>query len=351
MTNKENFVADNGDYGGTQINSSNMPWSLSGNICIIHKIIFGIEFKANKLLFHPFVPTALQGQRSLKNFKYRLAILNIDMEGYGDKIKSFSLDNKHLAVAEIPASLTGVHAIKIVLANNIEDDKKINKTGNYVSPETPLVTVLTNRLSWQNVKDVAEYILLKNGKEILKTAKTGMTISKNNYAEYEVIAVDKNGLQSFASEPVAVFPEKSVQLYEAESFVPKAMYNYRGVSGKGFVEISKTVNRMVQIPVNIREAGLYSIDVRYANGNGPINTENKCAIRTFEIDNIQKGTFVFPQRGKDDWNIWGYSNSVHVYLGKGKHTISIAFEPAIENMNGTINQAVIDYVRTIRIGN
>ena len=30
LTNKENFVADNGDYKGTEINSSNMLWSLSG---------------------------------------------------------------------------------------------------------------------------------------------------------------------------------------------------------------------------------------------------------------------------------------------------------------------------------
>ena len=36
LTNKENFVADNGDFLGTQINSSNMLWSLSGNISIIH---------------------------------------------------------------------------------------------------------------------------------------------------------------------------------------------------------------------------------------------------------------------------------------------------------------------------
>jgi glycogen debranching enzyme len=30
LTNKENFVASNGDFAGTQVNSSNMLWSLSG---------------------------------------------------------------------------------------------------------------------------------------------------------------------------------------------------------------------------------------------------------------------------------------------------------------------------------
>src|SRR5665647_187630 len=53
LSNKENFVADNGDFAGTVINSSNMLWSLSGNLYMIHKVIFGIEFQANKLVFHP----------------------------------------------------------------------------------------------------------------------------------------------------------------------------------------------------------------------------------------------------------------------------------------------------------
>src|SRR6202012_4908853 len=35
LTNKENFVTTDGDFAGTQINSSNMLWSLSGNIAIV----------------------------------------------------------------------------------------------------------------------------------------------------------------------------------------------------------------------------------------------------------------------------------------------------------------------------
>jgi glycogen debranching enzyme len=56
LTNKENFVADNGDFAGTVINSSNMLWSLSGNLSMVHKLIFGIEFQPGKIIFHPFVP-------------------------------------------------------------------------------------------------------------------------------------------------------------------------------------------------------------------------------------------------------------------------------------------------------
>ncbi len=84
LTNKENFVAENGDYSGTQINSSNMLWSLSGNISIVHKILFGIQFLENGLQFEPFVPAAWKGKRTLTNFKYRNAVLNIELQGEGN---------------------------------------------------------------------------------------------------------------------------------------------------------------------------------------------------------------------------------------------------------------------------
>src|SRR5260370_36806783 len=82
LTNKENLVATDGDYAGTQINSSNMLWSLSGNIALVYKVLFGIHYNENSLQFMPFVPKALAGERSLEHFKYRKAVLNISMQGF-----------------------------------------------------------------------------------------------------------------------------------------------------------------------------------------------------------------------------------------------------------------------------
>ena len=86
LTNKENFVASTGDYAGTQINSSNMLWSLSGSISLIYKVLFGMQFTVDHISFHPFVPKVFNGTRTLNNFKYRNCVLNIQMEGYGNKI-------------------------------------------------------------------------------------------------------------------------------------------------------------------------------------------------------------------------------------------------------------------------
>ena len=186
---------------------------------------------------------------------------------------------------------------------------------------------------------------------MLKRNENTFTVTKDLFAEYQVIAVDKNKVTSFASEPIVSVAEKNVKMFEAESFASKSGYNYKGFSGEGFVEISTSINRILEIPVNIESSGLYSIDFRYANGNGPINTENKCAIRTLKADNIQKGTVIFPQRGINEWSNWGYSNPVQLHLEKGKHTIALSFEDFNDNMNGNINQAMIDYLRLTRIEN
>ncbi|HAL83810.1 MAG TPA: hypothetical protein DCO83_17520 [Mucilaginibacter sp.] len=113
--------------------------------------------------------------------------------------------------------------------------------------------------------------------------------------------------------------------------------------------MSKTENTALNIPVNITESGIYAIDFRYANGNVPVNTENKCAIRTFTVDNNVAGVIVLPQRGKGEWSNWGYSNAVKVRLQKGSHILSLQFKEANENMNGDINEAMIDNVRLIKL--
>ena len=103
------------------------------------------------------------------------------------------------------------------------------------------------------------------------------------------------------------------------------------------------------IPVNIPAAGVYAVDCWYANGNGPISTDNKCALRTLRLNNVAVGTLVFPQRGTNEWFNWGFSNRVLVSLAQGPNTLSLHFEEANQNMNGEINQARLDYLRLIKI--
>ena len=350
LTNKENFVASDGDYAGTQINSSNMLWSLSGNISLVYRILFGIHFNTDNISFSPYVPKVFGGDRTLNNFKYRNAILNIEVSGYGNIITSFLLDGKELSDHSVPSNLTGTHDIKIVLGNLDLPIENVNGVKDIFSPQMPTVTYQNGRLSWEDTsKNISKFKVMKDGNLLKTIADTSININPGEYGDYQVMAVEDNKIESFASEPLQVYPKQNQQIIQLEKFAARSTKPYKGFSGNGFIEISKTVNTKLDFTVNIKEDGTYILDVRYANGNGPINTENKCAFRTISIDSTYTGTLVFPQRGKDEWSNWGWSNSLKLPLTKGLHHISISFEPWNENMNGDINQAMLDYVRLIKL--
>ena len=349
LTNKENFVAVNGDFAGTQINSDNMLWSLSGSISLIHRVIFGIEFQADRIVFNPFIPESLKGHHRLTNFKYRNSNLDIEIAGFGSRIKSFSIDGVACEKAVVPGHLKGRHTLEIVMADEPLPDQGINKRAIIFAPATPVINFSNGKLSWNPIPGEENYELIKNGKVILRTPEASVDISAGEFAEYQVAAIGKSGISSFASEPVVVVQPGQKTIYEVEDFMPKSSLGYTGYNGSGFVEISKTNNRLITIPVVIKNAGIYSVNFRYSNGNGPVNTENKCAIRTLRINGKIAGTFVFPQRGKEEWSAWGYSNSIHVYFKAGKADMGVVFEPENENMYGEVNQAMVDAVYLVRI--
>jgi hypothetical protein len=353
LTNKENFVAQNGDFAGTQINSSNMLWSLSGSLSLVYKILFGMHYETDRLVFRPFVPQAFKGERKLTNFKYRQAVLDIDLQGFGNAIQSITLDGQPLAGAAVPATLTGRHALRIVLSSHAPAAASVNEVTNQFAPNTPEVTLKNNQLHWPAQPDAQQYQVLQNGRVValLSTmAATDYPIAAGPYAEYQVIAIGGTDFrESFASEPLRVGEPASAHQVQLETVATKATQPYKGYSGQGFVEISTTKNRTLTIPVTVPEAGLYAIDFRYANGNGPINTNNKCAIRTLRMGGKALGTIVLPQRGVEEWSNWGFTNAVLVQLPKGRHQLTLAFEPANTNMNGAVNQAMLDYLRVQKI--
>lgn len=344
-TNKENYVASNGDFAGTQINSSNMLWSLSGNIALVHKILFGIQFQPHSLQFRPFVPAALTGKRSLRNFSYRSAVLDIQMEGWGNQVARFLLDGKELKDAEIPATLSGKHVIQILLKPGIPASTVRHLPGLF-TPDMPRPSLTNRQLEWNVVPGASSYQVLANG-TLFKTLKqTRMVLPEPATAtEYQVIALDAKGTPGFASEPILV-AKNQIQLFVTD-FAAKADYPYKGDSGKGFSEISTSVNTELILPVTVPASGWYRVDFRYANGNGPTNTSNKCAIRSLYVNQKKSGTMLFPQRGEGEWSNWGFSNPERIYLQAGNNQIALRYEDWNTNMNETVNQAMIDYMRVI----
>jgi hypothetical protein len=122
-----------------------------------------------------------------------------------------------------------------------------------------------------------------------------------------------------------------------------------GYTGAGYIVLSRTENRALTLKFHVPKAGRYALDFRYANGSGPVNTDNKCALRTLSLDGKQVGPVVMPQRGASEWSDWGWSSVNLLELAPGEHTATLSFEPGDENMNAEgVNVALIDYLRVWR---
>ncbi len=347
-TNKENFNLDNGDIA-TELNSSNMLWCLSGNLAITHKILFGIDYQQDALAFHPFVPRALAGTRTLSNFKYRQATLDITVKGSGNEIKSFKVNGKEQP-ALIPAKKAKGHLkVEIEMAGNDIPALKVNNVRNAKAPLTPITWLEGNTLCWNPIEYIDHYIIVKDGKRIATTHST--TFDASLPGEYQVIGV--RGEESFASEPRSTRAFVNIPMPAEQTAIAskeaknKPQDGVKGYTGAGFAETDKSTR--LEIPVTVDQEGDYSITFRYANGNGPVNTRNRCTVRTLCIDQAKAGTIVMPQRGEGNWDDWGMTNALHAHLTKGQHTPVLEFRPENENMNRHTNHALVDYMRLTRL--
>lgn len=362
-TNKENFNLDNGDYF-TELNSSNMLWSLSGNLALTNRILFGIHFEKDGLLIKPFVPQALAGQRSLDNFPYRGGRLNITVDGYGANVKSLTVNGKsYPADKVIPADVLKNGAnISVVMDSRPIPEMKVNNVANLKAPLTPMAWLdndgtaadgkpLMNELRWNPIEYIGEYIVLRDGREVGRTHTTSWPAAEEG--EWQVIGVAGDGTQGFASEPrsnrarAAVQPgaEKTVMSSKEVSYPAKD--GVKGYHGAGFAELDHG-SAPLEFPIDLDE-GVYTIAFRYANGNGPVNTENKCAVRSLSVDGVDAGTVVMPQRGVGNWDDWGMSNTVRISVPAGRHVVKLEYDSDDENMNLATNHALVDEMVVERV--
>ena len=349
LTNYENFVAETGDYAGTEINSPRMLWSIAGNLAMVHRLFMGLSFKVDGIQFQPVIPKAYTGTKTLSNFKYRNAVLVITVRGYGNAIAGITLDGDPLENAFLPGSASGKHRIEIVMSDNDFTEKSINLVPNRFSLPDPHARLADSEIVWDAIPGSGSYNIIRNGNLASRVTDTCFNTSEDSFGEYQVIALDNQGLESFASEPVSVYPGSGHMILEIESFLPRSDKPCTNFSGEGFAETSTTRNRKIVIPAGVDSEGEYLVDFRYSNGTGPWNTDNNCAVRSFYANNDYMGVLVFPQRGTGEWSDWGFSNGIIVSLKEGINLFRVEFSDWNINMDGEINEAMLDYMRLTRI--
>ena len=316
-TNKENFVADTGNWKGTQINSSNMLWCLAGNLSITFKLLMGMEFQADAIRFAPFVPRNLKADRTVRNFRYRNSTLDITVSGYGDSIRKFMLDGVKMDDAVVPGDLEGHHTVEIELSDSFQNDRDVNYQPACWTPLMPVTTLDGNTLRWNEVEGADHYEVYVAGENTARTDQTFFDLEDGMNGDVQVVAVSSDGTPSFPSAPVNIsekvckgFPETILTRKNAKDFT---------------------------VTVDVPQAGEWYVSWNYANGTGPVNTDNNCGIRMLYVDGVKAGINIFPHRGTDDWNNWGWTIPEKLSLSEGAHTFTLKYESDADNMDLEIN--------------
>ena len=346
LTNKENMVASTGHFEGTELNSDRLIGSVGANLATVYRVLFGMRFEHDRLRFRPFVPRAYGGERTLRNFRYRGATLTITVRGFGNALASAALDGVPVASAEVPAGLTGAHRIELTM-NGVMPSSSITVVENRAAPATPQVALRGGRLVWRAVSRAVTYVVHRNAERHAVTTATQLRIgAESALSEYQVMAMDGTGGESFLSEPIRVAsPEAVIIASPTDSGAWTAESGNQG----GHLRTAIDTNASVQFTVDVPAGGTYAIEARYANGSGPVNTGDKAAIRSILVDGVRVGSVVMPQRGTDLWSDWGYSSALTARLSAGTHGLTMAYTPADRNMNGAVNTALIEHLRLTRL--
>lgn len=324
LTNKENFVASTGNAAGTQVNSDRQLWSVAGNLALTYRVLFGMRFERDGLHFQPVVPQPLAGERRLAGFRYRGAVLDVQVRGSGSTIRSFSLDGM-TTTPIVPATLTGSHRIVIELTETDGPEMPLRIVPATVAPETPVVRLVDDQFRWDAIDTAVTYRCFQNGRMMGETAGLQWQRMPQASGACQVCAVDADGTASFLSEPVHAGPPAIV--VPVQSNGEPIDLEQHGTSG---------LMLSVQAP-----AGRYAATFHYSNGAGPVNTNNCCAIRTLVVDGEPVGPIVMPQRGSSEWDNFGSSSAQVVTLSGGTHAVELRLLSTDANMNGVENRARI----------
>lgn len=331
LTNKENFVAETGSPEGTQINSDRQLWSVAANLAMTCRVLFGMNFSVDGLQFQPVIPKALAGTRTLTNFHYRGATLAITVNGSGTKVERITVDG--VPTARVSPTLTGSHTVEITMANDGDPLPPLNIVESVTAPDTPTLASNGATLSWNSIEGAAKYAIYRNGAFQTTTQTTSFNPPgpPSGLTEFQVAALSSAGVASFLSAPVTLSADPlTIPASRDSQFVTldRVTPDQTGTTG-------------LAVKADIPKAGRYAVAFQYANGSGPVNTDNKCAIRTLFIDGQQVGPVVLPQRGANDWNNWGFSHHQIVRLNAGQHQIELRLTPADINMDGEVNRVQI----------
>jgi hypothetical protein len=129
---REFYFTEQGNPGG----GDQQLWSAFGFLSMVIHGLIGMNFRVDGLYFDPVVPDTFKTAMTMTNFAYRSMTLNITVNGPGQYVQSFLLDNVAQATPFVLGTLTGTHTVAITLTKTLPTSVRNGVQGALVSSGT-----------------------------------------------------------------------------------------------------------------------------------------------------------------------------------------------------------------------
>lgn len=374
LTFKENLVATTGDSAGTAINSDRQLWSVAGYLSFIYRVILGMSFSEEGLSLNPVIFDSMKNGAVLEGFSYKDSILTVKITGTGDKISAYYFDGKVVpADFIIPQDTKGEHNIQIELVNASKIFEPITPKYDAATyaPQIPypVLDIYKNKyyIEW-NQKNQNGFKLFRNGAYQTTIYDGSYELKPEDKAVEYFLTSDSGNLPALKGTPIWIESAKNAFFVEAERmkftggeilaknisnvkktnaklsfYLDKSTYNSSGYIGNW----GKKLGDYINFVFNVKKSGKYTLDIRYQNGNGAVNTGERSAIRSSFIDCKQTRALYFPQRGS--WMDWGFTSPLVIELEKGKHTFQILNDENCYSQKKRLVKINVDLLRVREI--
>ena len=286
--------------------------------------IMGITLSSEGMTFAPIIPQKLGPAIVLSGLHYRDAVMDINIQGSGDKIASFSVDSVRQASPLISPQLKGHHKVDIVMSGNrLSGPSSANVTAHPTkSPAAP-------RIQWSdestgrilNFDPATSYEVYVNGilSETINTP--NYTVADTGTAVIDIVPLT-NGVSGFAPRSHISAPASARIHIPATAITPRRpplhLIRHRDTASR-YIELAARHNTRLTFYVQAPSDGDYFIHIAYSNGTPDT------AMRTLEVNDSYAGTFVCPTVRHNDWITVSPSSTLTATLHKGVNKLSLTY--------------------------
>ena len=344
-TYRENYTASTCDRDGTELSSDRQLWSVAAWLSEVFQTVCGINFTQSCLEISPWVPSSLGDSSKMiqvKDLEFGNSLLTLEIKGRGNIIQSARINGKNVPVdsqvLKIPYN-SGKVKVELVMAAGL--NSTCTKTEYVLNAEdvttlTPLPLIEQDKkvsAFWKQKND-SGWTLYKNGVPVKKLADREVTVKGGAVADcYYVIADSDKDIPVLPGTPF--YAESKNNTIEIE--INRNNFGTE-ITGQGLTDFETNIS--------IKKNGVYKIDFNYQNGNGPVNTGDKCAVHSLVVDGTVVKRIPFPQLG--NWNNVSNTAPVFVELSKGSHTISLVTDEWCRTSYGRLNPINLKSVKLVR---